>query len=82
MSKELVKAIADMREEEALKLVREMVEGGSGPIEVLDTARETVELFHQHWEAEKKNLSLHSSVAATIDSHLGSVPLASMSCLR
>ena len=46
---------------------------------VLDTARETVELFHQHWAAEKNNLPLYSNVAATIDSHLGTVPLASMS---
>ncbi len=46
---------------------------------VLDTARETVELFHQHWKAERTNLPLYSSVVETIDSHLDSVPLASMS---
>ena len=46
---------------------------------VLDTARETVELFHHHWEAERSNLPLYPSVVATIDSHLDSVPLASMS---
>ena len=46
---------------------------------VLDTARETVELFHQHWKAERSNLPLYSSVVETIDSHLDSVPLASMS---
>ena len=46
---------------------------------VLDSARETVALFHQHWEAEKNNLPLYPNVAGMIDSHLASVPLASVS---
>lgn len=46
---------------------------------VLDIARETVELFHQHWAAEKNNLPLYSDVAATIDSHLRTVPVAAVS---
>jgi hypothetical protein len=38
LSEELVKAIAGMREEEAFWLVREMVEGGSEPMAILDAA--------------------------------------------
>jgi serine/threonine-protein kinase HipA len=43
---------------------------------VLDTARETVELFHQHWTAEKNNLPLYADVVSTIDKNLGTVPIA------
>jgi serine/threonine-protein kinase HipA len=43
---------------------------------VLDTARETVALFHQHWNAEKNNLPLFADVVSTIDTHLRIVPLA------
>ena len=44
---------------------------------VLDTARETVELFHKHWNSEKSNLPLHAKVIATIEEHIKKVPLAS-----
>jgi 5-methyltetrahydrofolate--homocysteine methyltransferase len=50
MSKKLVKAIADMREEEALKLVKEMVEGGSEPMAILDAAREAMGIVGQRYE--------------------------------
>ncbi len=50
MSKKLVNAIADMKEEEALKLVREMVEGGSEPMEILDAAREAMDIVGQRYE--------------------------------
>jgi methanogenic corrinoid protein MtbC1 len=50
MSKQLVNAIADMREEEALKLAKEMVEGGSGPMAILDAAREAMDLVGQRYE--------------------------------
>jgi len=50
MSKQLVNAIADMREEEALKLVKEMVEGGSGPMAILAAAREAMDLVGQRYE--------------------------------
>lgn len=43
---------------------------------VLDTARETVELFHQHWNEEKNNLPLYPDVVIAIDKHLVAVPLA------
>jgi len=50
MSKELVKAIAEMREEEALKLVKEMVEGGAEPMAILDAAREAMAIVGQRYE--------------------------------
>jgi methanogenic corrinoid protein MtbC1 len=50
MSKKLVKAIADMREEEALKLVKEMVEGGSEPMAILDAARQAMDVVGQRYE--------------------------------
>jgi serine/threonine-protein kinase HipA len=43
---------------------------------VLDTARETVELFHQYWYSEKSNLPLHAKVIAAMEEHLKNVPLA------
>ena len=43
---------------------------------VLDTAHETVTLFHQHWEAEKKNLPLAADVIEAIERHLRTIPIA------
>jgi methanogenic corrinoid protein MtbC1 len=50
MSKQLVEAIADMREQEALKLVREMVESGSEPMAILDASREAMTLVGKRYE--------------------------------
>jgi len=50
MSKKLVNAIADMKEGEALKLVREMVEGGSDPMEILEAARKAMDIVGQRYE--------------------------------
>ena len=47
MSKKLVNAIADMREEEALKLAKEMVEGGAEPMAILDATREAMAIVGQ-----------------------------------
>jgi len=49
MSKQLVEAIADMREAEALKLVEEMVENGSDPMAILDSAREAMDLVGKRY---------------------------------
>ena len=43
---------------------------------VLDTAAETVELFHQAWRTEKKNLPLSKDLIATIEKHVKTVPIA------
>jgi methanogenic corrinoid protein MtbC1 len=50
MSKKLINAIADMKEEEALKLVREMVEGGSDPMEILEAGRKAMDIVGQRYE--------------------------------
>jgi methanogenic corrinoid protein MtbC1 len=50
MSEQLVNAIADMREEEALKLVKEMVEGGSEPMAILDAARDAMDIVGKRYE--------------------------------
>jgi 5-methyltetrahydrofolate--homocysteine methyltransferase len=50
MSKELVNAIAEMREQDALELARKMVEGGSDPLEILDAAREAMGVVGQRYE--------------------------------
>jgi 5-methyltetrahydrofolate--homocysteine methyltransferase len=50
MSKQLVEAIADMKEEEALKLVKEMLEGGSEPMAILDSARQAMAIVGQRYE--------------------------------
>lgn len=43
---------------------------------VLDTARKTVALFHQEWQAERAHLPMTTQVREAIDSHIGTVPLA------
>jgi serine/threonine-protein kinase HipA len=43
---------------------------------ILDTARETVALFHQHWNAEKKNLPLSAAMVRAIEDHLRTIPIA------
>ena len=43
---------------------------------VLDTARETVALFHQHWQTEKTNLPLSANIIAAIEGHLKTIPIA------
>ena len=43
---------------------------------VLDTARETVALFHQYWNSEKAHLPLVDTVIDAIEEHLKTVPMA------
>jgi serine/threonine-protein kinase HipA len=43
---------------------------------VLDTARETIALFHQHWRAEKDNLPLTGAIIQTVEVHLQTIPIA------
>lgn len=42
---------------------------------VIETARETVGLFHEHWQAEKKNLPLSAAVIEAIEAHIKTIPL-------
>ncbi len=50
MSKELVYAIADMRERKALTLVQEMVEIGTDPMDILADARAAMDIVGQRFE--------------------------------
>jgi methanogenic corrinoid protein MtbC1 len=50
MSKELVNAIADMREDEALSLVNEMLKGGVEPMAILDAARDAMGVVGKRYE--------------------------------
>lgn len=43
---------------------------------VLDTAHETVELFHQNWAEQKAHLPLSPKVADAIERHLAKLPIA------
>ena len=43
---------------------------------VLDTARETVALFHERWHAEKNNLPLAADAVKAIEAHMKKIPLA------
>ena len=43
---------------------------------VLDTARETVELFHQYWKPSKAHLPLTNDVIAAVEEHLRNIPIA------
>ncbi len=43
---------------------------------VLESAHETVALFHEAWEKEKANLPLHESVIRAVQTHLRSIPIA------
>ena len=43
---------------------------------VLDSARETVELFRQYWKSEKAHLSLDDTVVDAVETHLETVPIA------
>ena len=48
---------------------------GLPEMHVLDTAKETVELFHQHWKVEKQNLPLTKEIIRAIDTHSATIPL-------
>ena len=50
MSKKLVDAIADMREADALRLAKEMVEGGSDPLAILGAARQAMGIVGHRYE--------------------------------
>ena len=47
---ELVNAMVDMREEDALKLTKEMVASGADPIEILDASKQALEIIGQRFE--------------------------------
>ena len=50
MSEELVKAIADIREEDAFVLAKEMLKGGVEPMAILDAVREAMDVVGQRYQ--------------------------------
>ena len=50
MSRELVEAIVEMREEDALRIADEMLESGSDPFDVLDAGRKAMGIIGQRFE--------------------------------
>jgi len=50
MSNRLVQAMADMKEEEALSIAREMLENGTDPLLILQHSREAMELVGSRFE--------------------------------
>lgn len=43
---------------------------------VLETTAKTVSLFHEHWNAEKNNLTIGKSTIKNIDTHITKLPIA------
>jgi methanogenic corrinoid protein MtbC1 len=53
MSNLLVNAIAEMREEEALALAKELLAGGTDPMQVLEDARQAMDIVGKRYEQEE-----------------------------
>jgi 5-methyltetrahydrofolate--homocysteine methyltransferase len=51
MSKELIDAITEMREEDALKIASQLLDSGTNPLEVLDACRNAMEVIGKRFEA-------------------------------
>jgi methanogenic corrinoid protein MtbC1 len=50
MSQELIDAITEMREEDALKIANDMLDAGTSPLEVLDSCRLAMEVIGKRFE--------------------------------
>ena len=50
-SQQLIDAIADMREGDALKITTELLDGGAEPMAVLDACKQAMEIIGQRFEA-------------------------------
>ncbi len=50
MSQELIEAITDMREEDALKITMQLLEAGADPISILDSCREAMGIIGKRFE--------------------------------
>ncbi len=50
MSQELIDAITEMREEDALKIANDMLDAGNSPLEVLDSCRLAMEVIGKRFE--------------------------------
>ena len=50
MSQELIEAITDMREEDALKITAQLLDGGTDPVSILDSCREAMGIIGKRFE--------------------------------
>jgi methanogenic corrinoid protein MtbC1 len=57
MSEELIQAIADMDEDKALALTRQLLEGGEEPVNILDACRRAMEIVGQRFEKNEYFIS-------------------------
>ena len=51
MSQELIDAITEMREEDALQITNQMLDAGADPLDVLEACRQAMEIIGQRFEA-------------------------------
>jgi len=51
MSQELIQAITEMREDDALKITQQMLDGGKDPLEVLEACRQAMEVIGKRFES-------------------------------
>ncbi len=51
MSKELIDAITEMREEDAIKITNQMLDSGASPLDVLEACRMAMEIIGKRFEA-------------------------------
>jgi len=49
MSQQLIEAITDMREAEALQIATELLDGGTDPVQILDDCRQAMEVIGQRF---------------------------------
>ncbi|MDW8270468.1 MAG: B12-binding domain-containing protein, partial [Anaerolineae bacterium] len=47
---QLIDAIADMREDEALQLAQQLLEAGTAPMEILEACRDAMAIVGQRYE--------------------------------
>ncbi|MBE7555168.1 MAG: cobalamin B12-binding domain-containing protein [Anaerolineales bacterium] len=50
MSQQLIEAITDMREEDALKITDQMLESGTNPLDVLEACRQAMDIIGKRFE--------------------------------
>ena len=50
MSQELIDAITDMREEDAIRITNELLDGGTSPLEILDACKAAMDVIGKRFE--------------------------------
>jgi 5-methyltetrahydrofolate--homocysteine methyltransferase len=77
MSQQLIQAITDMEEEEAVKLAQKMLDSGTDPLEVLDACRKAMEIIGKRFETGESFIpelilagEILSQISAIVKPHL------------